>query len=190
MRRVCVVGSSGSGKTTLAAELARRLNVSHVELDALRHGPNWTETPDDVMRAQTLARLDAADDSHGGWVTDGNYSHLRAALWSRADTVIWLDYALPVILGRLFKRTLRRTLTREELWNGNRERFLTAFASRDSLFVWVLQSYKRRRRDYPRLFAQPQNAHLNVVRLRAPRQARAWLAGLQREENVTRQPRR
>ncbi len=175
MRRVHVIGMSGSGKTTLAAELARRLNVPHVELDALRHGPNWTETPDDVMRAQTLARLDAADASHGGWVTDGNYSHVRAVLWSRADTVVWLDYSLPVILGRLFKRTLRRTLTQEELWNGNRERFLTAFASRDSLFLWVLQSYKRRRRDYPRLFALPENAPLNVVRLRTPRETRAWL---------------
>lgn len=189
MRRVCVVGNTGSGKTTLAGELARRAGVSHVELDALRHGPNWTQTPDDVMRAQAVARLDAADESHDGWVTDGNYSHVRAALWSRADTVVWLDYSLPVILGRLFKRTLRRTVTQEELWNGNRERFLTAFASRDSLFLWALRTYKRRRRDYPRLFALPENAHLKVVRLRSPRQTRAWLTGLQ-EKGVTDRPRR
>jgi len=165
-RRVCVVGTTGSGKTTLAGELARRLGVPHVELDALRHGPNWVQTPDEVMRAQALARLDAADESHDGWITDGNYSHVRQALWSRADTVIWLDYGLSVILSRLFKRTLRRTLTQEELWNGNRERFLSAFASRESLFLWVLQTYKRRRRDYPPLFALPENAPPAVVRLR------------------------
>ena len=178
MRRVCVVGTSGSGKTTLAGELARRLGVPHVELDALRHGPNWAQTPDDVMRAQALAALDAADESHDGWITDGNYSHVRQALWSRADTVIWLDYGLPVILSRLFKRTLRRTLTQEALWNGNRERFLSAFASRDSLFLWALQTYKRRRRDYPPLFALPENAHLTVVRLRSPRQTRTYLRAM------------
>ena len=81
-----------------------------------------------------------------------------------------------MILSRLFKRTLRRTLTQEELWNGNRERFLSAFASRESLFLWVLQTYKRRRRDYPFLFALPENAHLTVVRLRSPRAAQAYLA--------------
>ena len=38
-----MVGMSGSGKTTLAGELARRLSVPHVELDALRHGPHYKD---------------------------------------------------------------------------------------------------------------------------------------------------
>lgn len=43
MRRVAVVGNSGSGKSTFAAELARRLGVPWVELDAVFHQPGWTE---------------------------------------------------------------------------------------------------------------------------------------------------
>ena len=35
-RRVAVVGTSGSGKTTLARNLAQRLAITHVELDAIQ----------------------------------------------------------------------------------------------------------------------------------------------------------
>jgi hypothetical protein len=99
-------------------------------------------------------------------------------VWHRADTVVWLDYALPVVLGRLLWRTLRRIITQEELWHGNRERFLTQFSSRDSLLLWALRTYPRRRREYPILFEEPEYVHLAVVHLGSPRAARAWLAGL------------
>ena len=39
-----LASASGNGKTTLGRELARRLDVPFDELDALVHGPNWTET--------------------------------------------------------------------------------------------------------------------------------------------------
>jgi adenylate kinase family enzyme len=35
MRRVAVIGGTGSGKTTVSRRLAQRLDVQHVELDAL-----------------------------------------------------------------------------------------------------------------------------------------------------------
>jgi shikimate kinase len=53
MRKVAIIASaSGNGKTTLGRELAQRMGVEFVELDALVHGPGWTETPDDVLVAQ------------------------------------------------------------------------------------------------------------------------------------------
>ena len=56
MRRVAIIASaSGNGKTTLGRELARRLSVEFVELDALVHGPNWTETSDDELQAPRRA---------------------------------------------------------------------------------------------------------------------------------------
>jgi Shikimate kinase len=48
VRRVAIIASaSGNGKTTLGRQIAARLGVRFVELDALVHGPSWTETPDD-----------------------------------------------------------------------------------------------------------------------------------------------
>lgn len=173
LRRVAVVGTSGSGKTTLAQRLAQRLQLPHVELDAIHWGPNWTSPDPDGFREQTAQVL-------GGdaWVTDGNYGVVRDIVWGRADTVVWLDYSLPVVMGRVIRRTMRRTVMREELWSGNREDFRSAFFSRDSIILWALSTYGRRRREYPALFEQPEYAHLYVVHLRSPGRAREWLGSL------------
>ncbi|MCC7358261.1 MAG: hypothetical protein IT317_02220 [Anaerolineales bacterium] len=173
MQRVAVVGVTGSGKTTLAAETARRLGVPHVELDALSWGPNWTPEPREVVRARAAAAL-AGDD----WVTDGNYHYLRDLAWGRADTLVWLDYGLPLILWRLTLRNLRRIVGREALWHGNRETWRTQFFSRDSLYVWALQSYQKLRKRYASLSEQPEYQHLRVTRLRTPEDAARWVAHL------------
>lgn len=172
-RRIAVVGTSGSGKTTLAQQLALRLGIPHVELDALHWGPNWTPTPLEAFRERTAQAL-----SGEAWTTDGNYSAVRDIVWSRAETVVWLDYSLPVILGRVIRRTLRRSVMREELWNDNRERFWRAFCGRDSIILWTLHSYRRRRREYPILFRQLEYTQLSVVHLRSPRASRDWLNAL------------
>jgi adenylate kinase family enzyme len=173
-RRIVVIGTSGSGKTTTASQLARRLGLLHVELDALHWEPNWTEAPLDVFRARVIEALKG-----DAWVVDGNYSKVRDIVWSRADTVVWLDYSLPVILWRVVWRTLRRSLTREELWGGNRETLRAALFSRESIVLWSLQTYRRRRREYPVLLARPEHAHLAVIHLRSPRAARDWLSGIE-----------
>ena len=170
-QRINVVGVPGSGKTTLARQLADCLNVPHIELDALHWEPDWEEAPVAIFRARVAAAL-----SKPAWVVDGNYSKARDVVWVRADTIIWMDYTLSVILIRLFRRTLRRIITQQELWNGNRENWRTAFFSRDSLLLWTIKAYPRRKREYPQLFKQPEYAHLAVVRLPSPRTATQWLA--------------
>ena len=42
-------------------------------------------------------------------------------MWPRADTVVWLDLPRSQVMRQIVSRTFRRVLTREELWNGNRE---------------------------------------------------------------------
>jgi adenylate kinase family enzyme len=171
--RIIVVGTTGSGKTTLAGRLADQLGTVHIELDALNWGPDWTMHPDSELRAA----VDEATSGHR-WVVDGNYSRTRDIVWPRGDTLVWLDYPLPLILWRLWWRTLRRVFFSERLWNDNRERFWPQFLSRESLFLWALQTYRRRRREYPALLQTAEYSHLEVVRLRSPRKTERWLAGV------------
>ena len=173
LRRVVVIGTTGAGKTTLARDLAQAQAVPHVEMDAYRHGPNWTETPDDEFRLLLDHAL-----SGERWVADGNYSVTRDVVWGRATAIVWLDYTFGVVFWRLLLRTLRRGILRETLWNGNKENLFSHFFTRNSLFWWAVKSHWRRRRTMPLALAEPQYAHLQLVRLRSPRAAARWLASV------------
>lgn len=167
MRKVAIIASaSGNGKTTIGRELARRLGVPFVELDALVHGPGWVETPDDDLRRQ-LEPVLASD----GWVIDGTYRRKLGDLVLRsADTVVWLDLPIRVWLPRLIRRTWRRVRGREQLWNDNTESLASAVWGRESLFVWAFRTHFRRRREWPRAFSD-----LRVIRLRTPAEVERFL---------------
>src|SRR5262249_51570773 len=84
--RGSVTGISGSGKSTFARALAERLGVPYVELDALHHGPGWSETPADEFRRRVEEAIAAAPD---GWVIDGNYRQkLDDLVLGAADTLV------------------------------------------------------------------------------------------------------
>jgi len=173
MQRISVVGTTGSGKTTFAERLAGRLGYAHVELDSIHWGPGWTPLETDEFRRRLAPHLAAES-----WVVDGNYGKVRDLVWARADTVVWLDYSLATIMGRLALRTYRRVARREELWNGNREHFRVQLFSRDSLFLWALRTYDRRRREIPEWLSMPAYAHLSLVRCQKPEEAKDWLRTL------------
>ena len=172
LARISVAGDSGSGKTTVSRAIAARLGLTHVELDDLFHGPNWSAPPEEEFRRRVAETLDGLD----GWVADGNYTgSLDDVVLERAELLVWLDLPLHVCLRRIWGRTWRRIRTREELWSAkNRETLRGAFFSRDSLFLWTLKAHFRHRREWPARFAAyPQ---LEVVRLRTPREVERWLA--------------
>ena len=172
MRRINVVGTSCSGKTTLARAVAERLDLPHIEMDSLFWGPGWTPVPPELFRARVE---DAA--AGDGWVLDGGYSPVRDVIWSRADTVVWLDYPMPTVLGRWAMRTVARTRRGDEFWpgTGNRESVRNAFR-RDGLLAWILTTHRRRRRTMAaQLAACPE---IGAVRLRSQREADRWLREL------------
>ena len=167
-----MIGATRSGKSTFAHRLARSLDVAFVELDALFWESDWTPTPPDIFRARAEEATRAT-----AWVVAGNYHHVRDIVWPRAEAIVWLDYALPLVFWRLTVRTVRRAVTREVLWSGNRENLgehLVLWSER-SLYHWLLKTYWRYKREYPRLFARPEHAHIEIVRFRAPREAERWL---------------
>ena len=130
MKRVVVIGSSGAGKSTFAKKLADILGEPHIELDTLHWEENWTVPVIDDFRARVSTVISAER-----WVVDGNYSVVRDLVWAKATTVIWLNYSLRIALWRVFWRSLRRAVTKETLFAGNRETFGSLFLSRKSL-LW------------------------------------------------------
>ena len=103
--RIAVLGASGNGKSTVGRCLAEIHGVQYIELDALHHGPNWTEASAEELTARVVAALDARD----GWVVDGNYGRkIGDVVLERADLAVWLDQPLRVILLRIWRRSWRR----------------------------------------------------------------------------------
>ena len=168
-----MVGNSGSGKSRLARKLAAALDVPYVELDAIFHQPRWVPLPD----AEFTARVEAAA-AADGWVIDGNYSTVRPVVWRRADTVIWFDLPRRTVMRQVVLRTIRRAVTREELWNGNREPWLNFF-SRDpekSIIAWAWTRHGVYRERWRAAAADPANAHLTFVRIGSRADARRIIA--------------
>lgn len=175
MNRVLVVGTTGSGKTTLAAAIATALDARHVELDALHWKPGWVEAEADEFRAAVIAATTGPR-----WVVCGNYHNkLGWTLWERADTVVWLDLPLPLLLWRVTRRTIRRSLRRTQLWSGNRERLRNLWR-KDSLILWAIQTHPRNRDRYGTALSDPRWENVTTFRLRSPRDVRAWLSDQER----------
>jgi len=164
--RYVVVGTSGSGKTTFARKLAAVLDIPCMELDSFHWGPNWTPRPlDEFVQAVEQAASDRA------WVMDGNYSAVRPIVWSRATHVIWLNFDRTTVFGRILRRSLWRTVSREKLWSGNRESFRRTFFSRDSILVWSMATFSKNRARYGALREDPDCAHLAWHEVRTPSNA-------------------
>ena len=173
-RRIAINGISGSGKSTVARIAAERVGVPWIELDALHHGPNWSEPPAEEFRARVLAELEGSSE---GWVVDGGYrAKLGDLVLDRADAFVWLDLPLAVCLRRLWRRTAHRIRDDVELWSGNRESWRTALVGRESLFVWTIRKYFDHRRSLPPL--RTRFPELEFVRLRSQAEIQAWLESL------------
>jgi adenylate kinase family enzyme len=169
------VGCSGSGKTTLAAALARALDAPHIELDSIFHQPGWNPLAEDEFRIRVS---EATRPEH--WVVDGNYSAVQDIVWEAADTVVWFDLPYLTVMARMIRRTLRRTLTGEELWNGNREALsnLWSLDPQKSIIVWAATRHGVYHRRYTEAARDPRWARLCFVRLRSQAETEGFLTGV------------
>jgi adenylate kinase family enzyme len=162
MQRISVVGNSGSGKTTAARQLAALLDVPHVELDAIFHQPGWQELPTEEFRDRIARRT-----QEPAWVIDGNYNAVRDLVWSRADTVVWLDLPRRRVMWRVVRRTLARLVLRRELWNGNREPLSNAWSlnPQRSIIAWAWTQHESYRQRYGDAMSEDANAHMRFIRI-------------------------
>jgi adenylate kinase family enzyme len=174
VQRISVVGNSGSGKTTLAKALATSLGVPHLELDSVFHQPGWQPLDRDTFRARV-----GDFTAQPGWVLDGNYSAVQDLVWSRADTVVWLDLPRRRVMRQIIGRTLRRMVSGTELWNGNREEWRNLFKldPNESIILWALTQHGQYRQRYQAAQRDPANAHLTFIVARTGADVAAISAG-------------
>lgn len=169
-RRIAVAGVSGVGKTTTARRIATIVDVPHVEIDALHHGPGWTRRPEFLDDVQTFI-------DNVTWVTEWQYRDARPLIAANADILVWLD--LPywtTTFPRVVRRTIRRRVRREVLWHGNIEPPMrTILTDPEHIIRWSVSHRHAYAESVPRLGET--HPGLPVVRLRSQAEVDAWLAG-------------
>lgn len=171
--RIAIVGVSGSGKTTLARKAATRLDIPHIEIDAVHHLAGWEPNPNFV--ADMAHALDVPD-----WVCDGNYHPVEEIVRGAADVIVCFDLPRRQVMRQVVTRTLRRSFTREELWNGNRESAtnLLRWDPERNIIRWAWVYHRRR---LERMRASEQSGawdHAQVIWVQSHAEADAWLDSL------------
>jgi adenylate kinase family enzyme len=167
--KINIVGTSGSGKSTFAKAIAQATGHPYLQIDKLFWLPNWTMPTDSdfaIKLKQTLSENET-------WILDGNYDRFHHIKWEQVDMVIWLDYSFTGTLYQVTKRSILRSIKREELWEGtnNRESFYLNFFHKDSVIWWMITTHKKMRQRYQAHMNDPKFSHIKFVRIKNRREA-------------------
>jgi len=173
--RLLFVGISGSGKSSWARRAAQALGVPHYELDATFHQPGWTPLPTDEFRRR-VSEIVAAPQ----WTIDGNYSAVRDLTMQRCTAMIAFDFPRRVVMRQVIVRTIRRALTRQVLWNGNREDWRNIFRWDPELSIirWSWTKWAERHAEIDTFEAQAAEGGFACVRVHSHREVRDALRAL------------
>lgn len=169
--RINVVGTSGSGKTTFSKKLAEAASLPCIEMDSLFWGKNWT-----MKQEEEFFQAIREHTSGAAWILDGNYSRSISVKWERVQKVIWIDLPFLTTLSQAVKRALKRAFYQEEIWpgTGNRESFKMLF-SRDSIVLWTIKTYRKKRMIYRTLMKDPHFSHIEFITLRSRKEMEGFI---------------
>ena len=149
--KLWIKGVSCSGKSTLGYKLSKVLDIPLTMLDELYWLPGWQENSIENFTEKVQKIL-----SNENWVIDGNYSKLNKVTKITPDYIIWLDYPFHTIIWRCMKRSFHRIVKQEIVCNGNKETLRAVFST-DSLFLWIIKTYWKRKKDLTDLLKNEKN---------------------------------
>ncbi|WP_087025089.1 AAA family ATPase [Thaumasiovibrio subtropicus] len=178
MKRINVIGTSGSGKSTFSRKLSQAMGCKYIEMDELFWQPNWKTSSDSVFFKKLENAIDA-----DSWVLDGNYNRTNSIKWSKADTIVWIDYSFTRTFYQALMRAIKRIAAGQELWpnTGNKETFLKTFFHRDSIILWTLKNYRKNKLRYSAIAYLQHKPNLRVIRLCSPKEVNAFFNYLEKQ---------
>ncbi|MET8275848.1 adenylate kinase [Streptomyces sp. NPDC005096] len=147
--------------------------------------PNWTSpTPTSTTFCSprtgrcrwknSAGRQERSPAPTDGWIVEGNFSKLADVVWHRADTLVWLDFPLPLILYRIVRRSLRQLAGRDDSAQARSLTWSAAFFARRSLLRTAIRKYRTNRPRYARQVSETAAMGVEIVRLRSPRDVQLW----------------
>ena len=106
--KIHITGASDTGTTTLGVELARRLNIAHLDTDTFFWAP--TRQPYATMRSakDRLAMIEAEAGRHDGWVISGSLVGWGHRLARACDLVVFLYAPADIRIARILEREAQR----------------------------------------------------------------------------------
>lgn len=167
MERVLVVGPCGAGKSTFGFALAAVTGLPLFHMDKLNWKPGWVDSTDEELRARLKEVVEGER-----WIIEGTYGGTLDERLPRADTVVYLDYPIPLCFWRMLRRIVTwRGHPRPDMTEGCPERLDLAF-----LLYVARWNYGPRQRLEGRIGAYRDK----VIRLKNSREAQRWLDSLAR----------
>ena len=176
MNRIAIIGTSCSGKTTLACNISKILHIPHFELDHLFWQENWQTLERELFRSKVRKAV-----QHERWVVDGNFSVVRDLVWARADTIIWLDYPFHVVFLQALTRSIKRIVTKEQLFGNNVESFRQTFFTKNSILYWILHTHWKYKSTYSHLIRK---TNKRIIELHSTRDKNNFLGNLTNQKGT------
>ena len=167
VKRVMIVGCGGAGKSTLARRLSETIGLPVIHIDQIYWTAGW------INRSREETRRLVAEAIKGDeWIFEGNNSTSFDLRIAKADTVIFLDFPMPLCLFRVFKRVVAsHGRVRPDMAEGCPEGFDWEFMK------WII-GYRRNHRWEAVELLENAPETIAKYRLTSPAAVDAFLAGI------------
>lgn len=172
MQKVMIIGCCGAGKSTLAQQVAKKLQLPVLHLDAHYWQSGWVESEAEDWKQIVAALLEQET-----WVMDGNYSGTLDLRLPHADTIVFLDLPHWLCLWRIGKRWWQyRGTTRPDMAANCPEHLNWPFLK----YVWDFPRKKR-----PKIVRRLQQLSdtQQLIVLRSPAQVKAYVRSLDQAQS-------